>query len=104
MKLPTGEQLKILTILAMVPDELAAIDILNRDPSIREGTIYAALMRLEDKGFLTSRKEAHATEPGRPRRYYKLTAIGARMQKAAENAYREVGLPWGSTVVEQGVS
>jgi DNA-binding HxlR family transcriptional regulator len=82
--IPTGQQLKILSILEMLPNEMAAIDIMNRDPSLVEGTIYAALMRLEKKGYVTSRKEEVSTEPGAPRRYYTLTGLGARAQQAGE--------------------
>jgi DNA-binding PadR family transcriptional regulator len=55
------------------------------------GTVYPALSRLERDGFLRSaweaEQEAHAD--GRPaRRYYKLTAAGARALEDALSYYR----------------
>jgi DNA-binding PadR family transcriptional regulator len=85
-RVPTGQQLKILTMLAMMPNEMTAVDMMHRDPTITEGTIYALLMRLEQKGFVTSRREAVPSGRGRHRRYYKITGHGARAQKIGELA------------------
>jgi PadR family transcriptional regulator, regulatory protein PadR len=46
---------------------------------LHQGTVYPALRELEDEGFV----ESYESEPlpergGRPRRYYRLTALGAK--------------------------
>lgn len=55
--------------------------------SVGPGTIYRALQRLEQMGFLEGRWEAAriATAQGRPRRrYYRLTAEGRRTTPATD--------------------
>jgi len=48
------------------------------------GTLYKALARLEDFGFLSSRWEDAAAADGRPRRrLYELTSRGANVAEAA---------------------
>ncbi len=57
------------------------------------GTIYAALGRLEDKGFLASRQgEATAERGGKRKLYFSITASGRRaldVSFKATNALRE---------------
>jgi PadR family transcriptional regulator, regulatory protein PadR len=55
------------------------------------GTVYPALSRLERDGFVRSawEDEAHAYRDGRPaRRYYRITAPGARALEDALSYYR----------------
>lgn len=52
------------------------------DGNLKLGTIYVTLNRLEDKGYVTSRKE-DSPQQTIPRRLYKITGEGAR----AFNAY-----------------
>jgi PadR family transcriptional regulator, regulatory protein PadR len=58
------------------------------------GTVYPALSRLERDGYLRSDweddKAAHA-EKRPPRRYYRLTASGARALASAAKRYRALG-------------
>jgi DNA-binding PadR family transcriptional regulator len=74
-------QLCLLALLAK--DEKYGFQILHelRDKSegffdLKEGTLYPALRRLEERGFVDS----HWVEPesGMPRKYYRLTARGRR--------------------------
>jgi DNA-binding PadR family transcriptional regulator len=58
------------------------------------GTVYPALRRLEHAGFLRSawEREAAAFGDGRPqRRYYEITAAGARALDAAVGQRRSLG-------------
>jgi len=83
---------------ALIQGEAYGIEIIDRvkersGGSIRlgQGSVYPALRALERKGFI----EAHWGEPrpergGRPRRYYKLTAKGARA--ATEERTAIIGL------------
>ena len=57
------------------------------------GTVYPALRRLEDLGYLTSKweKEQVAHAELRPRRrYYELTAAGERVAAEAADRYQPV--------------
>jgi len=54
--------------------------------SLKRGTIYVTLNRMVEKGFIVSRQEKAPTDPGMPRRYYKITGEGANALKAADAA------------------
>lgn len=57
------------------------------------GTVYPALSRLERDGYVRSawEDERHAHQEGRPaRRYYRVTAAGARALEAALTHYRSL--------------
>src|SRR5947207_5878370 len=57
------------------------------------GTVYPALRRLERDGYVRSHWEAErtATREGRPaRRYYELTAAGAKALDAALDSLRQL--------------
>jgi len=50
---------------------------------LKRGTVYVTLMRMEDKGYLTSRLEdAPPGAGGLPRRVYQPTALGRRVLAA----------------------
>lgn len=50
---------------------------LTRDVSM--GALHAALIRLEDKGYIKSvQGEATEDRAGRPRRYFQMTALGKK--------------------------
>ena len=45
---------------------------------VTQAAVFIALRRLEEKGLLRSRVEAAADGVGRPRRYFRITALGMR--------------------------
>ena len=51
---------------------------------LKRGTIYVTLGRLEDKGYVTSRREPPRDGVSIPRRLYKVTGLGARVFHALE--------------------
>ena len=53
---------------------------------VNQGSLYPALQRLEQKGFITS--EWHATENNRRARFYALTASGRRALGAETESWR----------------
>jgi PadR family transcriptional regulator PadR len=60
---------------------------------LKRGTIYVTLQRMEEKGFITSRRESRVSpEIGIPRRLYAITGLGRRAQAAA-GAARAVLIP-----------
>ncbi|MCF2125995.1 PadR family transcriptional regulator [Strepomyces sp. STD 3.1] len=83
---PTLEVLKVL--LASTPDNPAWGLKICDEADLGSGTVYPILDRLEENGWITSRKES-GPHPGRPpRRYYELTAAG-RVQAVESLAARE---------------
>jgi DNA-binding PadR family transcriptional regulator len=81
----TGPTLKVLAALLSTPrDELSGAEI-GRASKLASGTLYPILLRLEGAGWLQSRWEVEdPSELGRPRRrFYRVTALGAKKAKAA---------------------
>jgi PadR family transcriptional regulator PadR len=57
------------------------------------GTVYPALRRLEDAGYLSSKWEDHRiaqAEPRPPRKYYELTREGREALAEAVKRYRQL--------------
>lgn len=54
--------------------------------ALKRGTVYVLLDRLEDKGFVVSRREAEGEAGTIPRRLYKITGMGQRALAGAEAA------------------
>lgn len=57
------------------------------EQGLKRGTIYVTLGRMEEKGFVTSTKEAATDERVIPRRLYKVTGHGAKVYAAYQAAY-----------------
>jgi len=56
---------------------------------LKRGTVYVVLGRMEEKGFVRSRKEEHSTNPlSVPRRLYVPTGLGERVLRAWQTAGR----------------
>lgn len=49
------------------------------DGALKRGTIYVTLSRMVDKGYLTDRAEDNPSDPGLPRRHYKISGLGSRV-------------------------
>jgi len=54
--------------------------------ALKRGTIYVTLNRLEEKGYITSRKEDPAPGVASPRRLYKATGLGVQVFRALHDA------------------
>lgn len=82
---PSGKEAKILQLL-VAHGELYGLDLVKRsDGSLKRGTVYVTLDRMEGKGFVESRQEAApAHAGGMPRRMYKVTGLGERALRAWE--------------------
>jgi len=62
---------------------------LGRDVSM--GALHAALVRLEDKGYIKSfQGEANEDRAGRPRRYFQMTALGKKAMEYSRQTREEL--------------
>lgn len=62
---------------------------LNRNVSM--GALHAALVRLEDKGYIKSfNGETTEDRAGRPRRYFQITALGKKAMEYSRNTREEL--------------
>ena len=55
---------------------------------VEEGSIYPALHRMEQSGWISS--EWALTETGRKAKYYKLTAVGRKQLDDAEKSFEQL--------------
>ena len=55
---------------------------------VEEGSIYPALHRMEQSGWIKS--EWALTETGRNAKYYKLTTVGGKQLRAAEEGFEQL--------------
>ena len=63
------------------------LEMVNASNRLKRGTVYVILNRMEDKGFIESRKqELPLGAAGAPRRIYKPTGHGARVLHVLELA------------------
>lgn len=58
---------------------------ISKNISISEGTIYPLLKRLKDEGYFTTYLEE--SQEGPPRKYYKLTELGAKTKLELEKEW-----------------
>jgi PadR family transcriptional regulator, regulatory protein PadR len=81
--------LKALSLEAMHGWAIAQrLEQLSRDAlRIGQGSLYPALQRLEEKGWIAS--EWRTTEQNRPAKYYELTAAGRRSLGAEAKSWRQ---------------
>lgn len=94
----TTQTLKVLRALMENPrDELSGAQI-RESAKLHTGTLYPILLRLERAGWLESRWEVEDPKSlGRPRRrYYRVTALGAKQARAGFRDMKAVvgGLSW----------
>lgn len=55
---------------------------------VEEGSIYPALHRMEQSGWISSKWGL--TETGRKAKYYRLTAVGRKQLQAAEESFEKL--------------
>ena len=101
--LGTFEQIVLLTVLGLEAEAYGRAvlrDVQSVSPAGRNtsaGAVYATLDRLEAKGLLASSLEEGTPERGgRPRRFYRLTSMGARSLTEARSTLERLwkGKPW----------
>jgi len=82
----------VLRVLSAGPrhgyDIARRIHVLSRDAlQVGQGSLYPALHRLEERGFVTA--SWRESETGRQARYYRITAAGRRELDGSEDFWRQ---------------
>jgi PadR family transcriptional regulator, regulatory protein PadR len=85
-RLPSAKELLILDMLAGKKD-MYGLEMVNASGGkLARGTIYVTLMRMEDKGYVTSRQMKENNVSGLPKRVFSLTGLGQRALAATQSA------------------
>lgn len=80
MKLSKTEALILEQLVSAAGSELYGLQMVKEsDGALKMGSIYVLLGRLQDKGFVQSRKEDGDEVAVIPRRLYKITGAGRRV-------------------------
>ena len=84
---PTRAEMNVMQILREAPKGLYGLQVVaNSDGAVGRSSVYVLLSRLQDKGFVRSKKPASDPDyPGMPRPIYSLTAEGQRVLEAAQS-------------------
>ena len=90
-RLSTVER-EILELLASKPD-MYGLELVHASKSIKRGTVYVTLGRMEEKGWITSRPEMVQGQPGLPRRHYRVSGLGETVRRAVHAAEAVMGVP-----------
>ncbi|WP_415402897.1 PadR family transcriptional regulator [Tateyamaria sp. SN3-11] len=61
------------------------------DGALKRGTIYVTLQRMAEKGYVKSRQEKNPTDPGMPKRVYKISGEGSAVLRATDMALNQMG-------------
>lgn len=92
MNITKKEALILEQLLASAGSELYGLEMVKAsNEALKLGTVYVTLGRLEDKGFVQSRREDNPAQTV-PRRLYKITGAGRRTYlawSAAMAVYRQ---------------
>jgi PadR family transcriptional regulator, regulatory protein PadR len=79
----SAKEALVLELLADAGDRYGLELVEASGGSLKRGTVYVTLGRMEDKGFVTSMQEERASGAiGLPRRLYRLTPLGRRARAA----------------------
>lgn len=83
---PTKTEMTVLSLLMNSPKGLYGLQVVDQsEGSIKRGSVYVLLGRLEEKGFVSSAlAKVDSNHPGLPRPIYKLTAPGQKVLQFAE--------------------
>jgi PadR family transcriptional regulator PadR len=86
MSLPKLSKLEANMLQLLVTHrELYGLQMLQLEPTIRRGSIYVTLNRMEEKGFIESREVKHDNVSGLPRRIYTPTGLGRRVLAVSQS-------------------
>ena len=87
-KIPSlsAKELLALKLLINAGREMYGLEMVEQSNSLlKRGTVYTTLFRMEQKGYIESRKESvDETDAKAPRRLYKPSGLGSRVLSAHE--------------------
>jgi PadR family transcriptional regulator, regulatory protein PadR len=83
---------RLILELLVADEELYGLQLVESSKRrLKRGTVYVTLGRMEDKGYVTSRREdPPPDEGGLPRRLYRATPLGRRVLKAWTHLARQL--------------
>ena len=86
--LSAKEEVILRMLVSQGGKELYGLEMVQHsEKRLKPGTIYVTLSRMEDKGYIQSRKEEpRPSARGLPRRLYKVTGLGQKVLSAWELA------------------
>lgn len=85
-RLPSAKELVILDMLAGKKEMYGLEMVQASGGRLARGTIYVTLMRMDDKGYVTSRQLMEENVSGLPKRVFSITGLGQRALAAARQA------------------
>jgi PadR family transcriptional regulator, regulatory protein PadR len=85
-RLPSTKELIILDMLAGKKEMYGLEMVQASGGKLARGTIYVTLMRMDDKGYVTSRQVKEENVSGMPKRVFSITGLGQRALAAARSA------------------
>jgi DNA-binding PadR family transcriptional regulator len=85
-KLPSSKEQIILDMLAGKKEMYGLEMVVASGGKLARGTIYVTLMRMDAKGFVTSRQLKEENLSGLPKRVFSITGLGQRALAAAKSA------------------
>lgn len=90
-RLPSSKELIILDMLAG-KKEMYGLEMVNASGGrLARGTIYVTLMRMDEKGYVTSRQLMEENVSGLPKRVFSITGLGQRALAATRSAQMVFG-------------
>jgi PadR family transcriptional regulator, regulatory protein PadR len=85
-RLPSPKELIILDMLAGKKEMYGLEMVQASGGKLARGTIYVTLMRMDDKGYVTSRQVLEENVSGLPKRVFSITGLGQRKLMATRSA------------------
>ena len=85
VRLPSGMELIVLELLAS-NRKMYGLELVKASDSLKRGTVYVLLNRMEDKGYVRSRQVKEEGASGMPKRLYEITGLGERALAAWQHA------------------
>lgn len=83
----SGTEFIIMKLLVSARGEMYGLQLVEESSGkLKRGTIYVTLNRLEDKGYVESRREEAKAGVSIPRRLYKPTGLGVKVFNAINGA------------------
>ena len=82
-KLPKLSGTESLILELLRPQEMYGLQLVTESKgTLKRGSVYVTLGRMEEKGYVESRAEEKPDHAGLPRRLYRATGLGMRVQDA----------------------